>query len=85
MTSAFNCIFDNMYVTALVNRIEESLNPQIEIFKGIIYFANTIMKNRRKIKGEQILQYNLTIGKKSYDFDILNDISEDVTLVKLMD
>ena len=43
------------------------------------------MKNRRKIKGEQNLQYNMTIWKKNDDFDILNDISEDVTLVQLMD
>ena len=43
------------------------------------------MKNRRKIKGEQNLQYNLTIQTKNYDFDILNGISEDVTLVQLMD
>ena len=43
------------------------------------------MKNRRKIKGEQNLQYNLTIWKKNYDSDILNDISEDVTLVQLID
>ena len=43
------------------------------------------MKKRRKIKGEQNLQYNLTIWKKNDDFDILNDISEYVTLVKLMD
>ena len=43
------------------------------------------MKNRRKIKFEQNLQYNLTIGKKNDAFDILNDISEDVNLVQLMD
>ena len=43
------------------------------------------MKNRRKIKGEQNLQYNLTIWKKNDNFDILNDISECVTLVQLMD
>ena len=43
------------------------------------------MKNRRKIKGEHNLQYNLTIWKKNDDFDILNDISEDLTLVRLMD
>ena len=43
------------------------------------------MKNRRKIKDEQNLQYNLTILKKNNDFDILNDISEDLTLVQLMD
>ena len=43
------------------------------------------MKNRRKIKGEQNLQYNLTIWKRNDNFDILNDISECVTLVQLMD
>ena len=43
------------------------------------------MKNRRKIKGEQNLQYNLTIWKKNHSFDLLNDISESVTLVQLMD
>ena len=43
------------------------------------------MKHRRKIKGEQNLQYNLTIQKKNDDFDILNDTSEDVTLVQIMD
>ena len=42
------------------------------------------MKNRRKIKGEQNLQYNLTVWKKNDDFDILNDISEYITLVQLM-
>ena len=43
------------------------------------------MKNRRKMKGEQNLQYNLIIWKKIYSFDILNYIYEDVTLVQLMD
>ena len=43
------------------------------------------MKNRIIIKGEQNLQYNMTIWKKNDDFDILNDISEYVTLVQLMD
>ena len=42
------------------------------------------MKNRIKIKGEQNLQYNLKIWKKNNDFDILNDINEDVTFVQLM-
>ena len=42
------------------------------------------MKNRRKIKCEQTLHYNLTIWKKNNDFGILNDISEDVTLVQLI-
>ena len=44
-----------------------------------------MMKNRRKIKGEQNIRYNMTIWKKNDAFDILNDMSENVTLVKLMD
>ena len=43
------------------------------------------MSNRRKIKGEQNLRYNLTIWKKNDAFDILNYIVENVTLVQLMD
>ena len=85
LESAFHCIGDNRDVTALVNRIEESLTLQEEIFKSRIHFANYIMKKRRKIKGEQNLQYNLTIWKKNDDFDILNGISEYVTLVQLME
>ena len=37
------------------------------------------------IKGEQHLIYNLKICQKNYAFDILNKISEYVTLVQLMD
>ena len=43
------------------------------------------MKNRRIIKVKQNLQYNLNIWNQNYAFDILNDISEDVNLVQLMD
>ena len=43
------------------------------------------MKNRRKIKGEQNLRYNLKICKEHVAFDIRNYISEKVTLKHLMD
>ena len=43
------------------------------------------MSNRIKIKGKQSIRYNLTIQKKNDAFNILNDISENVTLVELMD
>ena len=43
------------------------------------------MKNRRKIKVEQTLQYNLTIWKKNNYFYILNNISKYLTLVHLID
>ena len=40
----------------------------MENCNNIIHFANTIMKNRGKIKGEQNLRYNPTIWKKNDDF-----------------
>ena len=43
------------------------------------------MKNRRRIKVEQNLQYNLMIWKENDAFDILNDISSYVNLVRLME
>ena len=42
------------------------------------------MINRMNIKGEQHLRYNMKIWHKKYVFDILNNISEYVTLVHLM-
>ena len=42
------------------------------------------MTKRRKIKVEQNLRYNLTIWKNNNACDILNNISENFTLVKLM-
>ena len=83
--SAFLCINDNRVVPALVNSIEESLTPKTENCKNRIHFTNNIMSNRRQIKGEQNLTYNLTIIRGNYTFDILSYISETVTLVQLMD
>ena len=55
------------------------------MFKSRIHFDNYIMKDRIKIKGEHNLQYNLTIQKKNCAFGILNNISEYVDLVQLME
>ena len=85
LASTFQCINDNRAVIALVNGIEESLILQTENYKDIIHFANTIMKNIRKKQGEHNLRYNLTIWRENDAFDILNDISENVTLIQLMD
>ena len=85
LASSFHCMVDNRSVYVIVNRIEESLTPQIKECKNRIHFANYIMKNRRRIKGEHNLQYNMTIWKKHYSFDILNDISADVNLLQLME
>ena len=46
------------------------------------------MKNIRGgggVKGEKNLRYILTIWRENDAFDILNDISENITLVQLMD
>ena len=43
------------------------------------------MKNKLCHKDEQHPRYNMKKWKKKGYFDILNDISENITLVKLMD
>ena len=43
------------------------------------------MKKKLRHNGEQHLRYNLKKWKNKGAFDILNDISENVTLVQLMD
>ena len=42
------------------------------------------MKNRRKIKGEHKLRYNLKVWQKRDDFDILKNVSQYVTLLQLI-
>ena len=43
------------------------------------------MTNRRNIKSEQNLGYNLKVWKKNDDFNIIKNVSEYVTLLKLME
>ena len=50
-----------------------------------IDFENAILKNENKIKGEPKVYYILRKYKKKGSYDILKYISENVTLVKLMD
>ena len=50
-----------------------------------IYFSNTILKNEKTIKGEPRVYYSLSKYKNKGSCDILKDISEHVTLVRLMD
>ena len=61
LSLAFQCINYNRDLPALVNIIEESFTLEKENLKNRIHFANAIMSNRRKAKGEQNLGYNLTI------------------------
>ena len=78
-------IGDNRYVTDFVNLIEESLTIHIDKSRNKINFANDIMTNRIHIKVEQHLIYSLKIWNKKDNFYILNEISKNVTLAKLMD
>ena len=54
-------------------------------FSNCIDFANDVLKNQRRVKSEQILYYNTKKYKQKDYFNILNDISEHVNLVKLID
>ena len=63
-------------------RIEESLNSDV---CNCIDFANDILKNNKRNEGESRVHYNLIKYKKKGLYKILEDISENVTLVQLMD
>ena len=73
-----------MVATYLEKCIEESLTLQTNRFRNRVDFANNIMKRKLSHKGEQQLRYNLKKWKNKGAFDILNHISENVTLVHLM-
>ena len=49
-----------------------------------IDFANEIMLNRKRNKGEAMVHYKLMKYNKMGDYKILEDISANVTLVQLM-
>ena len=50
-----------------------------------IDYANDIFKNKKIHVGEDRVKYNLIKYKKIHEYKILEDISENVTLVQLMD
>ena len=47
--------------------------------------ANDILKNRKRNKGEPKVHYNLIKYKKMREYNFLEDISKNVTLIQLMD
>ena len=49
-----------------------------------IYFANDILKNKKRNVGEARVHYNLIKYKKMREYKILENISENFTLVQLM-
>ena len=50
-----------------------------------IHFANDIILNKKRNKGETRVHYSLMKYKKKGEYDILEKISANVTLVQLMD
>ena len=85
LASAFHSIGENKAETALAYIIEESLTLLSSRFKNIVDFVNDIMKDKLRQKFEQHLRWNLNKSVKKGDFGILNDISENFTLVQLLD
>ena len=63
-------------------RIEESLKSGVV---NHIDFANDILKNQKRNKGEPKVHYNLIKYKQMREYTILEDIGENFTLVQLMD
>ena len=63
-------------------RIEEYLKSEVG---NRIDFAYDILKNWKINKGEPKVHYNLMKYKKMGEHNILEDISENVTLFQLMD
>ena len=68
LVSAFHSIGDNRALTAIVDRIEESLTLQTYKFRNLIYFDNAMMTNGMHIKGENRLRYNLKVWQKNDAF-----------------
>ena len=50
-----------------------------------IHFDNDIMTSKMHLKGEHHLRYHLKIWNKKGAFGIINDISENIYLVQVMD
>ena len=82
LASAFASIKHFKASDAISIRIKESLKSEVG---NCIYFANEIMLNHKRNEGEARVHYKLIKYKKMGDYKILEDISENVTLVQLMD
>ena len=63
-------------------RIKEYLKTEVG---NCIHFAYEIMRNNKRNKGETRVHYKLEKYKEKGEYEILKNISENVTLVQLMD
>ena len=60
-------------------RIEESLKSEVG---NRIDYENDILKNKKINKGEARVKYNLIKYNKMHEYNILEDISENFTVVQ---
>ena len=72
LASAFDIINHNADADAISMRIEESLKSEVG---NRIDFANDILKNQKRNKGEPKMHYNLMKYNKMGEYKILEDIS----------
>ena len=82
LAPAFASINTFKAADAISIRIKESLKSEVG---NRIDFANEIMLNPKRNKGETRVHYKLMKYKKMGEYEILEDISANVTLVQLMD
>ena len=77
LASAFSSITQNKAANDISFGIEESLKSKMG---NRIDFANAILKNEKKLKGEPRVYYSLSKYKNMGSYDFLTDIGEHVTL-----
>ena len=82
LASAFDSINKSKADDAISLRIKESLKSEVG---NRIHFSSEIMLNPKRNKGEARVHYKLEKYRKKGEYDILKNISENVTLVQLMD
>ena len=82
LASAFACINHNNAANAISIRIEEYLNSEVG---NRIYFSNDILRNNKINEGKAQVYFKMIKSKKKGLYKFLEDISENVTLVQLMD
>ena len=82
LASDFASINQFKAAAAISLRIKESLKSEVG---NRIHFATDIMQNKKINKGETRVHYSLMKYKKKGEYDILENISANVTLVQLMD
>ena len=80
--SAFASINQIKAANAISLLIKESLKSEVG---NRIHFASEIILNRIRNKGESRVHYKLEKYRKKGEYDILKNISANVTLIQLMD